>query len=953
MAVRFDTGQGDPRHLVGRGTELAALTALAARARAGTARAVLLRGPAGIGRSSLLAAVADRLRADGVTVRQHTAPRPAHEHAAPGRHTPAPRSEDPWASRGQVPAADARDTYAAHRRLYGHVTSLMADGPLAFLLDDAQWCPEATLRRVDFVLRRAAARPLFLIFAQRTDCGGPGTGVLAEILGQGRCTLLELGPLDDTATGRLVTRTLGGSPDRSFVRRCAQLTGGNPQSLRRLLTALREKGVRPDAGGVQRLEAAGAGVLASTVPDSLAGRPRHVRQVATALAVLGRADEDLLAVLSAVGGQRLAAAVETLRRDEVIVPGPPGTPHTMSEPVRSAVLADLPPGELRRLRARAARVLNDAGHPAADVAGQLVRLERLEEPWMLAVLREAAAEARGRGDTEAAVRYLRRVLDARPHDARSREIRLELAKAAAPLRPAVALRHLRQALEEADGPLERAAVAVEYGMAALGTRGAPDAVRALEHVLDGLRARQESAPTPAVRELRTSVEAALLVTAVNRKGTMAPVRERASSWPVPQGDTPAERRLLSVMSAYAALEDGPASRAAAPARRALRVEEAAPAGWWVFGASLVLGLADEVDEALAGLERSIRDSGARNEPWMHVAALAGRSLTLHGIGDVAAATRDAREAVGLTAHGGRAAGSPMPHIALANALLTGGRPEQAAAALDRVGTRGLDRDIWEWHHYLYTLGRIRRELGDLEGALELWLRCGDSLEESGVRNPVVAPWWLPATTTLARLGRITEARDLVERITPRARRWGTPRAHGMGLIAAATVTPGRARLEPLAEAVEILAPSPARLEHAKASYLLGRGLLGHGDAPGARRNLRQAIEVATRCGYQSLAAVAHTALVTAGGRMPQLATSPLDSLTGSERRVAALAQGGVSNKEIAEALFITPRTVEMHLTNVYRKLDVRGRADLPGGLGDVHTPGPWAPATGRREWNRG
>ncbi|MFD0381465.1 helix-turn-helix transcriptional regulator [Streptomyces stramineus] len=66
--------------------------------------------------------------------------------------------------------------------------------------------------------------------------------------------------------------------------------------------------------------------------------------------------------------------------------------------------------------------------------------------------------------------------------------------------------------------------------------------------------------------------------------------------------------------------------------------------------------------------------------------------------------------------------------------------------------------------------------------------------------------------------------------------------------------------------------------------------------------------------------------------MPQLAANPLDSLTDSERRVAALARNGASNKEIAATLFITTRTVEMHLTNVYRKLDVRGRAELPGGL---------------------
>ncbi|GHG49646.1 helix-turn-helix transcriptional regulator [Streptomyces griseocarneus] len=921
MAVSFHTHPGASRHLPGRDAELRTLTALATRARAGGARAVLVRGPAGIGRTSLLTAVADHLRSEGVTVRRHTAPRVTDEHAPRG------------------PAGPARDPYAAHRRLYGHVSALLADGPLAFVLDDAQWCAEATLRRVDFVLRRAAARPLFLLLAQRTDCGGPGAGVLAEMLGQGRCTLMELGPLDAAAIARLVTRALGERPDDRFVRRCADVTGGNPQLLHRLLTSLRESGVRPDAAGAHRVAAAVEGAVASSVPDRLAGHPRHVRQIARALAVLGRADADLLSVLCGVSGHRTRAALETLRRGEVVAPGEAGAPGVMCAPVRAAVLADLPPAELRHLRVNAARVLNDAGRPATEVADQLVPLERLDEPWMLAVLREAAAGARCRGTTEAAVRYLRRALDAGPDDAQRHEIRLELARAAAPLSPATSLRHLRQALDAAAGPRERAPIAVEYGMAALGTHGAPDAVRALERVLDELPG--EAGPTPAGRELRTSVRAALLVTAVNDKAAMAGVRERAAAWPVPHGDTPAERRLLSALSAFAALEGRPAGRAAELARRALRVEEPnPPAGWWVFGSSLVLGLADEVDEALAGLERSLRDTRARYEPWMYVSALAGRSLTRHDTGDVDAAVRDARAAVEAAARSERTARSSMPHIALGTALLTQGRTEEAAAALGRIVPRDTDRHIWEWHHYLYAQGRVRRELGDLEGALELWLRCGRSLDEARVGNPVLAPWWLPAATTLARLGRPGEARDIVERVTPRIRRWGTPRALGTGLMASAAAATGRARIDLLAEAADVLARSPARLEHAKAAYLLGRSLLAHGDAHAARRHLRQAIEGATRCGYQALGAAARGALVTAGGRMRRLAASPLDSLTGSERRIAALAQGGVTNKAIAEALFITPRTVEMHLTNVYRKLAVRGRADLPGGLGGYGPPLP-------------
>lgn len=931
MAVSVDAGQGGIRQLVGRSVELNGLIRHAARARAGAARAVLVRGPAGIGRTSLLAAVADRLRAAGITVRHHTG-RP--DDAGTGRRG-AGALFGPELTRGTPPAPPARDAYAVHRLLHGHAVGLMDKGPLALVLDDAQWCDETSLRGVDFILRRAATRPLFVLLSQRTDCHGPGTPVLAELLAQDRCALVELGPLGDGATSRIVGQALGAAPDERFVRRCAEISRGNPQLLHRLLAGLREAGVRPDAAGVHKLGALGDGVVASSVPDSLAGQPRHVRQVARALAVLGRAETDLLAAVSGVTGKRMAAAMEALRRHEVITPG---TPDTMSEAVRTAVLADLPAPGLEELRARAARVLNDTGRPATEVADQLVLLAEVDEPWMLAVLRDAAAEAPGRATAKAAVRYLQRALTAALTETQRKDVRVELAKASAQVAPAMALWHLRQALDAAVGPHDRAAIAVDYGMAAVGTPNAPEAVRVLGTVLDTLPDGRAGV-TLAERELRTSVEAALLVTAVNEKAAMATVRERARAWPVPLGDSPAERRLLSVASAYAALEGRPAREAASLARRALRVEEAAPAGWWVLGSSLVLGLADEADEALTGLERALATTRARSEPRLHIAALANRSLTLHGIGDVTAALDAARAAVEFAAQSERTAGTPMPHIALSTALLSQGRADEADAILDRIGGRGTDRHIWEWHHYLYAKGRARRELGDLEGALEVWRQCGRSLAEAGVTNPVLAPWWLPATTTLSRLGRGVEAAATIARAEESIRRWGTPRARGTGLLAAAMATGGRARLDLLSEALEVLADSPARLEHAKAAYQLGHELLSRDDAPAARRHLRLAIELATRCGYHALGAVARNLLVTAGGRMPQLAASPLDSLTESERRIAALAKRGVSNREIAEALFITPRTVEMHLTNVYRKLDVRGRTDLPGGLGSHKTPG--------------
>ncbi|MBB5121915.1 helix-turn-helix transcriptional regulator [Streptomyces eurocidicus] len=954
MAVISDKGKETPRFLVGRSAELATLARHAEGARREGARAVLVRGPAGIGRTSLLAAFADRSAAAGGAVRYCA----GSEQAEDGRRVLGrllgqdPHAlPEPAATLPGTPAAHA--AYAFHRRFHRHLAGLLAAGPLTLVVDDAQWCDEASLRSVDFVLRRATALPLLVLFAQRTECHGPGTDMLAEFLAQGRCATLDLGPLTRADTARMAVRTLGRPADESFLRHCAEISGGNPARLVRLLTGVSAAGLGPDAAGTRHLRRTGDAVLAESVTAHLAGCPGPERAVAQALAVLGRSCSDPLAALSGVTGRRLTEALDALRRNGV-VDGPPedtaGGPTggvvrpaaghpvvTMRDAVRDAVLAGLPAARLESLRARAARVLNDAGRPAADVADQLLLLKELAEPWMLAVLRDAAAEAPDRDTSRAAIRYLRRALDADLTGTQRQVVRIELARASAPVAPATALCHLRQALADATTPGERAPIAVEYGMTALGTRDAPDAVRVLGEALTALQ--PEPGTDPADTELRTSVAATLLVTAVNEKAALAGVQERAAAWPVPPGDSPAERRLLSGMGVLAALDGRPARQAVALARRALKVEEPAPVGWWVFGASLVLGIADETDEALTGLGRVLSSSWDRYEPGLHMAALSGRSVVRHSIGDVGGAAVDARAAVDL-AETVRGPSSPLPYIALGSALLSQGQLERAETALAHGGRRGVDRRIWEWHHHLYTLGRVRRERGDLDGALELWQRCGRSLEEAGVTNPVLAPWWLPTASVLVQLGRRSEAAAVAEGAQERVRRWGTPRGIGLGLLAAGVVADGRARLDLLAEAVDALAASPARLEQAKAQYQLGYELLRHEDTRGARRHLRGAIELATRCGYHILGGLARKLLVAAGGRMPQLAASPVDSLTDSERRVADLARRGVSNKEIADALFVTPRTVEMHLTNVYRKLDVRGRAELPRSLG---APGPLSP----------
>ena len=130
------------------------------------------------------------------------------------------------------------------------------------------------------------------------------------------------------------------------------------------------------------------------------------------------------------------------------------------------------------------------------------------------------------------------------------------------------------------------------------------------------------------------------------------------------------------------------------------------------------------------------------------------------------------------------------------------------------------------------------------------------------------------------------------------------------------------------EAVALLAASPARLESARAEFGLGSALRRRGQVAGARPHLARAGEQATLCGAAGLAGLAATELRVAGGRPRQRAVSGIDALTPSERRAVEFAALGRTNRAIAQELYVTPKTVEVHLSSAYRKLGITSRGEL-------------------------
>jgi DNA-binding NarL/FixJ family response regulator len=142
-----------------------------------------------------------------------------------------------------------------------------------------------------------------------------------------------------------------------------------------------------------------------------------------------------------------------------------------------------------------------------------------------------------------------------------------------------------------------------------------------------------------------------------------------------------------------------------------------------------------------------------------------------------------------------------------------------------------------------------------------------------------------------------------------------------------------AAIELLAESVAVLTPSPARLELALSLLELGAAHRRAGRRVDARVPLRDAVELAKRCGATRIAARAHDELVAAGAKPRRDPTESRSRLTASEARVARMAAEGMTNREIAQALFLTEKTIEVHLTSTYRKLDIASRSQLPRALG--------------------
>jgi DNA-binding CsgD family transcriptional regulator len=235
---------------------------------------------------------------------------------------------------------------------------------------------------------------------------------------------------------------------------------------------------------------------------------------------------------------------------------------------------------------------------------------------------------------------------------------------------------------------------------------------------------------------------------------------------------------------------------------------------------------------------------------------------------------------------------------------------------------------------LLRRGRLRRAQGRLDEALADLGACDEQMGAGQATSPGLGPWRSEAALAHHALGNRQAAEQLLTEELELAQAIGLPRCVGVALRAQGLLTGGPEGIALLERAVETLAGSPARLEHARALCDLGAARRRARQRVAAREPLRQALEAAHRLGAAALAERARTELLATGARPRRLVQRGRDALTPSERRVCEMAAQGSSNRAIAQALFVTVRTVEVHLNHAYAKLEVPSRAHLAAALSD-------------------
>jgi DNA-binding CsgD family transcriptional regulator len=802
------------------------------------------------------------------------------------------------------------------------IRNLAEHGPVILAVDDVNFSDAQSLRALAYVARRLKGTPVVLAVTRRLGEPETSPSMLAALRDAGEWTVLRPAPLSAAGTRELVDGFLGPMPTSS-VEEMHELTAGNPLLLTTVLTACPAS--RPDFAWAGWPEGALERLIHATITTRLAHLPASLVRVAETVALLdGEATRDLVAEVAGLPEAEVLTGLNVLCGMGVL--RDLSAPTHVHPLVRDALRRLPGTTDPETVHALTAEALHRRDASPAEVARHLLRSGPMKAGWVPETLRAAAAAALRRCEPAQARTLLLRALEEPLVDDVRGEVQAMVDGIELTVNPHGLLPRLRARLTTSSPPADQVGTVLTYAKALLRTNQVGEATEAVEECTAALAALPQSAERDLLLCRLNGAQAVNALfgssAATQLAGLLAELDDRAD------GD---RSHGSSLQALQAAVEvRSPAGTAVCALRRNIEahtrlVQDPAVLPYPLF----VLLWADELELVDRWCDALLAGEQKAESLLNTVFVLAVRACSRLEAGRLAQAERDARHALELL--GEQEVTDPVQALALApllNVLVELDRADEAVALLEARGCARALPDSWPHTLVLAARGRVRGARGDFAGALADLMESGRRMAVWGTDNPAISRWRSEAAFMRGQLGDTAGAVQLVDEELCVARRWGTPRAIGMALRAKGLLLRGEAGLASLAEAVAVLRPAAARLETAYALASLGIVQRCGNHKGEARETLRQALALAQQLGAVRLAARAHTELLAAGALPRHSEHFGTKALTACERRVARLAAVGRTNGAIARELFVTRRTVETHLTRVYRKLGIRGRSEL-------------------------
>jgi DNA-binding CsgD family transcriptional regulator len=916
-----------------------------------TGQAILLEGHAGLGKTRLHEAALDSSRARGLRVAR-AAGNELERHAAFGvarqllgsllgeltasrreallaNAPPAARELAGVATRAEHEPAPG-DLALAHS-LFTVIAAADEGRPVMIAIDDLHWSDLASLELVLYLLQRLDEIPMAMVLSRRPGFGGEASRLLDRIDAHPRVQVVTLAPLGEDAVRELVRRELGSAPE-PLVAACAEVTAGNPFYLHELLLALRDERERDGADLARCALALAPDAVTRTLRVRIGRLGATAGSLARAVAILG--DDVPLRQAAALSGLSVGEAARTtdeLASVEILLAREPlRFVHPL---VRHAVELDVPSSERASRHLDAARLIYADGAAPEGVASHLLLGRAEGNGWVVEQLRAAASAARRRGAPQSAVSYLRRALEEPPAAADRVDVLAELGSAEAAAGIASGAEHLAAAAAAAPDPLRRAGLRLQQGHALLAQGQHEQAMQVYEKGLGGLDVDSDAAELDRIDlegELRTGLLAAAAIAG-------GPALERTAELIPKLADQPrthGERLLLARAAVHASFAGSPGHEAIELAARAwddgrlLERDTADGIGWVLVTAAL--GFSGALEQALAVTDVVLEDARRRASPLAFASASRARAHPRLLQGAVADALVDLELARDARRYGWRQftrAAAATHCLCLINVGELDAAEETLLddAPLTHVG------DLEDTRR-MEVLAELRLAQGRPREAYEHALAAGSSLD-SAIRVLGYCPWRITAAQAALRLGDRDGGVELAREANSIAESTGVLHDRIAALRVLGMCEGGKPGLRLLTEATELAGSAPQRLEGIRSLVELGSALRRANKRASAREPLQRAADMAQRSGAKALYERARTELTAAGARpRRELLLAGAASLTPSERRIAQLAADGHSNPDIARTLFVTPKTVEYHLRNAYRKLDITRRQQLANAL---------------------